>query len=76
MRDHLTIGHNIGILKVIYTHSRYSPVIDPWSSYCGEDVVTTLERECGKIGHPKTIQIDQGSEFISRDLNLQAPQAM
>ena len=32
----------------------------------------TLEKVCGKIGYPKTIRVDQGSEFISRDLDLWA----
>jgi putative transposase len=57
---------------VIDTYSRYSPVIDPRFSYRGEDVVATLDHVCGKIGYPKTIRVDQGSEFISRDLDLWA----
>ena len=32
----------------------------------------TLERVCGDIGYPKTICVDQGSGFISRDLDLWA----
>ena len=31
-----------------------------------------LERVCLDIGYPKTIRVDQGSEFISRDLDLWA----
>lgn len=50
------------------------PVLDPRFSYRGEDVVATLERICGKIGYPKTIRVDQGSEFISRDMDLWAYQ--
>jgi len=34
--------------------------------------VRTLEQACPKIGYPKTIRVDQGSEFISRDLDLWA----
>ena len=34
----------------------------------------TLDRVCGKIGYPKTIRVDQGSEFISRDMDLWAYQ--
>lgn len=33
-------------------------------------MVRTLERVCGQIGYPKTIRVDQGSEFISRHIDL------
>jgi putative transposase len=33
-------------------------------------VVRTLEAVCHRISYPKTISVDQGSEFISRDLDL------
>src|ERR1700753_879775 len=49
-----------------------SPVIDPRFSYRAEDVVQTLDRICLEAGYPKTIRVDQGSEFISRDLDLWA----
>ena len=49
-------------------------MLDPRFSYRGEDVVATLDRVCGQTGHPKTIRVDQGSEFISRDLDLWAYQ--
>ncbi|HBZ44076.1 MAG TPA: IS3 family transposase, partial [Maritimibacter sp.] len=54
------------------THSRLCPAVDPRFSYRGEDVVQTLERVCERIGYPKTIRVDNGSEFISRDLDLWA----
>ena len=37
-----------------------------------EDVLATLERVCVATGYPKTIRVDQGSEFVSRDLDLWA----
>ena len=43
-------------------------------SYKGSDVVHTLERICQDVGYPKVIRVDQGSEFISRDLDLWAYQ--
>ena len=57
---------------MIDTFSRYVPVLDPRFSYRGEDVVATLDRVCREIGYPKTICVDQGSEFISRDMDLWA----
>lgn len=35
-------------------------------------MVSTLEGVCGQIGYPKTIRVDQGSEFVSRGLDLWA----
>ena len=37
-----------------------------------EDVILTLERVCGRLGYPTTIRVGNGSEFISRDLDLWA----
>ncbi len=67
-------GRKIRVLTVVDTYSRYSPVLDPWFTYRGEDVVQTLERVCRQVGFPKTICVDQGSEFISRDMDLWAYQ--
>ena len=66
VHDHLATGTKIRILTIVDTFSRFSPVIDPRLSYRGEDVVQTLERICKNIGYPKTIRVDQGSEFVSR----------
>jgi putative transposase len=74
VHDQLATGRKVRILTVVDTFTRYSPVLDPRFSYRGEDVVATLERVCGAIGYPKTIRVDQGSEFISRDLDLWAYQ--
>ena len=43
-------------------------------SYRGEDVVATLDRTCRKVGYPNTIRVDNGSEFVSRDMDLWAYQ--
>ncbi len=34
--------------------------------------MATLEKVYDKVGYPRTIRVDQGSEFISRDLDLWA----
>jgi putative transposase len=62
------------VLTIVDLFSRYAPVLDPRFSYRAEDVVQTLERTCAMIGYPKTIRVDQGSEFVSRDLDLWAYQ--
>ena len=72
VHDQLATGRKIRVLTVVDTFSRFSPVLDPRFSYRGEDVVRTLERACAAIGYPKTIRVDQGSEFVSRDLDLWA----
>lgn len=60
------------ILTIVGTHSRLCPATDPRFTYRGEDVVQTLKRVCGLIGYPKTIRMDNSSEFIFRDLDLWA----
>ena len=72
VHDQLATGQKIRVLTVVDTFSRFSPVIDPRFSYRAEDVVATLERACAATGYPKTIRVDQGSEFVSRDLDLWA----
>ncbi len=74
VHDQLVTGRKIRVLTIVDTFSRFSPATDPRFSYRGEDVVQTLERICGKIGYPKSIRVDQGSEFVSRDLDLWAYQ--
>lgn len=44
--------------------------MDARFTYRGEDVVATLERICKRTGYPATIRVDQGSEFISKDMDL------
>jgi putative transposase len=68
----LALGKKLRILTIVDTHSRYCPATDVRFQYHGEDVVQTLERICTKVGYPKTIRVGNGSEFISRDLDLWA----
>lgn len=72
VHDQLATGKKIRVLTVVDTFSRFSPVIDPRFSYRAEDVVGALERVCASIGYPKTIRVDQGAEFVSRDMDLWA----
>jgi len=74
VHDQLATGKKIRVLTVVDTFSRFSPVIDPRFNYRGEDVVRMLDKTCALVGYPKAIQVDQGSEFVSRDLDLWAYQ--
>jgi putative transposase len=68
----LATSRKFRILTVVDTFTRFSPVIDPRFSYRSEDVIEALEQACSQIGYPKAIRVDQGSEFISHNLDLWA----
>ena len=72
VHDQLATGRKLRVLTIVDTWSRFSPAVDPRFSYRAGDVVATLDRVCAEVGFPKTIRVDQGSEFISRDLDLWA----
>lgn len=74
VHDPLATGKKLLVLTVVNTFSRYVPLLDVRYSYRGEDVVATLDRVCRSIGYPSTIRVDQGSEFVSRDMDLWAYQ--
>ena len=59
------------ILTVVDTFSRTAQP-QPRSQLSREDVVATLERVRRSVGVTKVIRVDQGSEFISRYMNLWA----
>ena len=72
VHDQLALGKKLRILTIVDTHSRYCPAVDPRFAYRGEDVVRTLDRVCRLVGYPQTIRVDNGTEFVSRDLDLWA----
>ena len=72
VHDQLFDGRKIRCLTVIDTFSRLSPVIDVRHSYRDTDVVATLERTTRDIGVPRTIRLDNGPEFVSKELDLWA----
>lgn len=74
VHDQLATGRKLRVLTVVDTYSRYCPALDARFSYRGEDVVATLDRICRQTGYPMTIRVNQGSECISRDLDLWAYQ--
>lgn len=72
VHDQLATGTKIRVLTIIDTFSRFSPAIEPRFRFRGADVVETLERVGRVYGLPKVIRVDQGTEFVSRDLDLWA----
>jgi putative transposase len=72
VHDQLFDGKKIRILTIVDTLSRLSPAIDVRHSYRGSDVIETLERGAAMFGCPRTIRVDNGPEFISKELDLWA----
>ena len=72
VHDQLFDGKKIRVLTIVDTFTRMAPAIDVRRSYRGSNVVETLERVSLEIGYPKTIRLDNGPEFISKDLDLWA----
>ena len=68
--DQLATGSKLRILTVIDTFSRFSPAVVPRFSFRAPDVIEVLDRVCGEVGYPASIRVDQGSEFVSRNVDL------
>src|SRR6202046_822915 len=74
VHDQLATGTKLRVLTIVDTFSRFSPAIEPRFNFRGADVVEVLERVGRAVGLPAVIRVDQGSEFVSRDLDLGAYQ--
>jgi putative transposase len=74
VHDQLATGRKLRVLTIVDTFSRFSPAIEPRFNFRGSDVVEVLERIGRQYGLPKAIRVDQGTEFVSRDLDLWAYQ--
>jgi putative transposase len=72
VHDQLFDGTKIRALTIVDTLSRVSPAIDVRQSYRGHLVIETLERGAAEFGYPKTIRVDNGPEFVSKELDLWA----
>jgi len=74
VHDQPATGTKLRVLTIIDTFSRFSPAIEPRFNFRGANVVEVLERVGREVGLPAVIRVDQGSEFVSRDLDLWAYQ--
>ena len=72
VHDQLATGRKLRVLTVVDTFSRVSPEAEVRFNFRGADVVEVLERVGRKVGFPKAIRVDQGSDFVSCDLDLWA----
>jgi len=72
VHDQLATGTKLRVLTIVDTFSRFLPALEPRFSFRGADVVEVLERVGREIGLPASIRVDQGTEFVSRDLDLWA----
>jgi putative transposase len=70
--DALFGGRKLRILTIVDVFTRESPLIGVGFTYKGHDVVQTLEEAVRQHGYPMTLRIDNGPEFISKDLDLWA----
>ena len=70
VHDQLATGSKLRILTVIDPFSRFSPSVVPRFSFRAPDVINVRENACAEVGYPASIRMDQGSEFISRELDL------
>ncbi len=64
--DRLSDGRAFRLLTLVDNFSRISPAIEVDFSLTGKRVVEVLEQMKLRHGLPKTIKVDQGSEFISK----------
>jgi putative transposase len=62
------------VLTIVDTFSRFSPALEPRFTFRAADVVSILEKMASEVGLPAKIRVDQGTEFVSRDLDLWAYQ--
>jgi len=69
-----TFWRKIRVLTMVDTFTRFAPAIEPRFSFKAADVVEVLERVGREHGFLKAIRVDQGTEFVSRDLDLWAYQ--
>ena len=72
VHDQLATGRKLRVLTIVDTFSRFSPAVEARFNFRGADVVEVLDRLARTVGLPRAIRVDQGTEFVSRDLDLWA----
>ena len=72
MSDQLWDGRRIRLLTLVDNHTRESLAIKVGRRIRGLDVAELLEQLVSAHGCPAAIQVDNGPEFISKELDLWA----
>jgi putative transposase len=72
MSDQLFDGRRIRLLTLVDNHTRESLAIHVAQRIRGMEVAEVLERVSKEHGKPQRIQVDNGPEFISKDVDLWA----
>lgn len=67
--DQLFDGRRLRVLVIVDNHTRESLALEARQRIGGLDVATVLERLVRAHGLPQRIQVDNGPEFISKDLD-------
>lgn len=67
--DQLFDGRRLRVLTLVDNHTRESLALHVGQRIRGIDVVQIMERVTKQHGIPKRIQVDNGPEFISKDLD-------
>jgi putative transposase len=72
MHDELFNGRRLRLLTIVDNFSRVSPGIGVKPRYQATDVVETLTAATRQYGIPKYIRVDNGPEFVAKELDLWA----
>jgi putative transposase len=67
--DQLYDGRRFRILAIVDNHTRESLALMPRSSIRGVDVMNVLELVASVKGYPTRVKVDNGPEFISKEVD-------
>ena len=70
--DQLYNGQRLRFLTIVDAFGKQCPAIGVGFQYKALDVVATLDEAVAAYGIPRTIRVDNGPEFISKELDLWA----
>lgn len=69
VHDRFETGKTLRVLGVVDNFSRECLMLEAGKSMNGERVAACLERVAGRRGYPRSIRVDNGSEFYSKAMD-------